>query len=300
MKTEARKKFYHGYVLNEQELRRIVDTAIQQIRKLNTPSEPKIRFELKFRNGTLTNSTSVDDILSLENVGPKQIVRLSIDITDGTEPDNPPEHTETTHSGIHVHFFNPRDDDDWSRSAAYVVKGEERDWVLVTASELEERIAKVKSFSVDRFLTRRGSSLLVPIFLLTFAALMFAGMVRVATQRRSASESIEERWKAGTLHDSIEALIILQKDFDAPKKLDDPALFLRWAIAYPIAATLVLFLIGPFMNYLYIPYVFAWGDYTKVFERRVQIRKYVFSGIVGALIVGVIASVIANKITLGR
>src|ERR1700677_1631044 len=84
VQTESRKTFHHGYLLNEQELRRIVDTATQQIRKANPNGGINTFFVLKFKNGTLTRSNSVEDVLSLENLGPKQIVRLVITITDQT------------------------------------------------------------------------------------------------------------------------------------------------------------------------------------------------------------------------
>jgi hypothetical protein len=56
MKTEARQSFSHGFVLTEQELRRIADVATQQLVKVRPSPPPKTQIELRFRNGTITES----------------------------------------------------------------------------------------------------------------------------------------------------------------------------------------------------------------------------------------------------
>jgi hypothetical protein len=100
MKTEARKSFRHGFNLTEQELRRIVDTISQQFSRV-APSA-QLKFEAKLRNGTLVESSSVDDVLSFENVDSRQIVRLELDVRD-SEP--------SPKWLVHIQFANSKDDD---------------------------------------------------------------------------------------------------------------------------------------------------------------------------------------------
>jgi len=72
MTTEARKSFSHGFVLTEPELRRIVDVATQQFDKATSPAKTLTRIKIRFKNGTITEADSLDDLFSLENVGSKQ------------------------------------------------------------------------------------------------------------------------------------------------------------------------------------------------------------------------------------
>ncbi len=289
MKTEASKTFEHGFVLTEQELRRIVDTATRKMREAVPDSDPRTLFEITFRNGTVTDSDSLDDVLSLENFASRQIVGLSVTIKEKNEQ---PQYFVDTR-------FIDLDEGFALGSIGYTVRGIERDWVLVTASELEERIAKVKCFSLGTHSSRRRPR---PEFF--WLAGVFVGIIFMfaflAKGPTTTSDTIESRWKAGTLRDPIEAIIIQQKGYEKDRKAFTPSRAVLILLGIPLTAVVVLWLGLTLLNYLYPPYVFSWGDYTKVFDKRVQVRKFVFAGIIVALLVGTLASVIANRITLGR
>jgi hypothetical protein len=68
---------------------------------------PTLRLELKYQNGTVTECSTVEELLSLENAGPKQIVRLYVTVDDGAES----EHFESKVSVV-VRFTNVREEDD--------------------------------------------------------------------------------------------------------------------------------------------------------------------------------------------
>jgi len=106
MKTEARQSFSHGFVLTEQELRRIADVATQQLGKVRPSPPPKTEIELRFRNGTITESDSLDDLFSLENVGAKHIVRMRISFE--SEKDNPPASSQFRTTSYRSHSRIPR------------------------------------------------------------------------------------------------------------------------------------------------------------------------------------------------
>ncbi len=295
MKTEARQSFGHGFVLTEQELRRIADVATQQLGKIPSASASKTLIELRFKNGTITETDSLDDVLSLENIGTKHIVRMRISFT--SERDNPtrliglPEHV------ISLTFTNTEEGGD-ERPVSYAVRGNDRDWVFVTASELEERISKVKSLSPRTLLSHIPGSLTLPILFLL--GLLAATLIATTPRHYSTAQSMEIQWKAGTLRDPIEAIIMQQKSIEAMDQARGGRSIFAVLIGVPVALVLGLWALVGLATYLYPAYVFCWGDYTKLFERRVQIRKYVFSVVVVGLTVGILASVIANRITVHK
>ncbi len=295
MKTEARQSFSHGFVLTEQELRRIADMATQQLQKVRSSPPPKTEIELRFRNGTITESDSLDDLFSLENVGAKHIVRMRISFQ--SEKDTALRGILIADHVISLTFTNTEENKD-ERPVSYAVRGSDRDWVFVTASELEERIAKVKSFSPRTLFSQLPFTLLAA--LVVVLSLMTTIYRSIAPRPHSTAQTMETRWKAGTLRDPIEAIIIQQKSIETMEQ-DRTTRLAPWLFfGMPIGILITVAALAGLAVYLYPAYVFCWGDYTKVFERRVQVRKYVFGVIVVGLIVGTLASIIANKITLPK
>jgi hypothetical protein len=290
MKTEARKSFRHGFVLTEQELRRIAGVATDQLEKIPLSQKPKTHIEVRFQNGTLTDSDSLDDLVSLENVGSKHIVRMHIGFTH--------EGDKSEHAiGL---TFTDTDQDDDPRPISYIVRGPDRDWVFVTASELEERIAKVKSFSPQRYFSGKSRVPFSAIGLLFSLTIFFVMMIALDHRQPSAAQSIESQWKAGALRDPIEAIIIQQRYQETERRSLGPRTVFGWAIGLPVAIMILFGALTSLSAYLFPAYVFSWGDYTKLYERRVQVRKYVLGVVLVSLVIGVIASMIANMLTHGR
>src|SRR5437764_14877895 len=135
MKTEVSKKYRWGFVLSEQEVRRIVKTCDEHILKLGLES-PHQKFTAKLKDGSLVESEDINDIVSLENEGSKKIQRINILFDDGKEK---PEQS------IEVEFQDAlRDPHGWT-SISFTVIGQSRDWAFLAASELEERVRKTKT-----------------------------------------------------------------------------------------------------------------------------------------------------------
>jgi hypothetical protein len=293
MKTEARKTFRHGFNLTEEEFRRIVDTASEKVRrKLQTDAQLFVRFELKYKNGTTTLAESIEDVLSQENIASKQIVRLSAWIADGeVELDNLFSTKPEPANLIRFRFVNLREEDDEPWSAYFYIKGDERDWVLVTASELEERIAKVKCQATPSLFRRSAFGGLLPglFILLSLISLAYA----TTRSDQSLKPSIEDRWKAGTLRDPIEAIALFENRFERSHLTFGKTLIS--VLLVPLLVTLTLSLALPLLSYLHPPYSFAWGDYTRVLEQRARTRQVVYGSVGLALLIGIVAGIIANR-----
>jgi hypothetical protein len=293
MLTEARKTYRHGFVLTEQELRRLVDTAIQQVQKAIQPNAPTVRLEVKYRNGTVTECSTIEELLSLENIGPKQVVRLRLLVDDGAED----EHVDPK-VAILVRFTNLREEDDEIRSVSYVIKGEVRDWVLVTASELEDRIAKIKCTAVHQIFETRRRSMISAFFPLIFALSLF-GFIHASSSRPQAT-LVKDALDSGVQLDPIKAVTLLEQDYLKSREAFSQSHFLLWVVAFPMLAMALVFVISFVANYLYPSYVFCWADYVKLYERRLSHRSYVYVGILLALAIGIVANIIVIKMGIAK
>jgi hypothetical protein len=290
MRTEARKTYRHGFNLTEQELRRIMDTTAQQVQRIDPLQPPRVRLDVKFKNGTVARTSSLDDVLSFENIGSRQIIRLDIMIKG---------RARSGEYAIALSFTNLKLEDYDIRSITYLVRGEERDWVLVTSSELEERIGRIKCFSWGGPSSGRRSILGWSWLPILAALLSMGGLVHAVSQRTKIADVIEARWKAGSLRDPIEAIILTQRDYES-RDAAMPGTFIRWALVYPLALGIMMILCSYFAAYLYPSYVFNWGDYVKTYDKRLALRKLVFVGIIGSLAISIIAGVIVNRTGWGR
>ena len=134
MRTEIDHQYNWGFVLSEQDVRRIAQSGEEHAAKVGASAA--IRFAAKLKDGSLIESESLDDILSLENGGQKAVNRLTLQWDDGDERPK---------SSITVQFedgqANPKS---WDSISISVI-GESRDAVFVAAADLEDRVKKTRA-----------------------------------------------------------------------------------------------------------------------------------------------------------
>jgi hypothetical protein len=82
-KTVLSKEYNWGFVLSEQELRRIVQECRDHILKTSKSEKWHQSFIAKCADGSIVETETVDGILSLENAGSKKIERLILAFDDG-------------------------------------------------------------------------------------------------------------------------------------------------------------------------------------------------------------------------
>lgn len=143
MKTELRKPFTHGFVLTEQELRRIYDTMVQQMKSIRKEDFSSF-FELRYKNGVRAEKASLEEIISDNNIGIWEIQELKMTLFKKSSaqetrieielrvPPAPPSKEATTRP----------------YSIQYYIVGDKRDWVYLTSSQLDDRIAKIKQLPI--------------------------------------------------------------------------------------------------------------------------------------------------------
>jgi len=292
LKAVARKSFRHGFALTEQELRRLLDVLLQQMKRIAATRDPLVEFELDFRNGVTAQARSLDEVLSLENAGSGTVTCLKIMLRDK-------EDEEEATNEIYIEFTDVKAEDFAfeSRSVRYVVKGEDRSWVFVTSSELEERVNRIKVFAPGRFL---GAQIVFMAVSLIFVVSVFAATLRVATQKDqlklAAIEKVEEAYRRGVIKDPLEAVIMLEKE--SLKALPTINLIKRPIL---IAGGLFLFFVALwlFTNRLFPACNFCWGDYLNLYERKLAIRRYILIAVITGIIVSVIGGFIVNRVSPG-
>lgn len=121
-----KRAFTYGFTLTEQELRRICNTIDQQMQKKTNAYQQT--FTLTFKNGGEEELDTLDKVLNAENSG-GWLIREIIIITK----------CGSSNTRISVDL-----DTSSFTSVFLLIEDDDRDWVYVTASLIEERINRIK------------------------------------------------------------------------------------------------------------------------------------------------------------
>jgi hypothetical protein len=146
MKTELKKPLTHGFVLTEQELRRIYNTMVQQM-NINGKADSRSFFELKYKNGVRAEKASLDEIIASPNSGKWKVQGLKMALYSKFQPRK---------TQIEIDFRVPpppptKEATTRPYSIQYYVVGDEHDWVYLTGSYLDERVAHIKQLPILMF-----------------------------------------------------------------------------------------------------------------------------------------------------
>ena len=277
MKTEIRKEFRWGFLLSEQELRRIAQCCRESFAKCGV-EQPKSTILIVLKDGSRLESDKLEQVFELENHGTKSVERLSLRYDDGSaDPD----------FLVELNFQDgERNPKSWT-SVDFRIISRLRDWAIVLAAEFEERIKRTKLAAFPYIFSHRITAL-VPLaigFLLTMYFVTYFSQNSAFT----AVELLDEMYRQEKINDPIEALIFFEKTKIESRYTRFSPLILLGALIFPISITLAV----AFMARKIRPsYVFYWGDNVPYFDKRASILKVIWI----ALILGVPASIIGGLI----
>jgi len=285
MRTEARRKYSCGFVLTEQELRRIHDVADQQMKRA-LPATPYLtEYELKFRNGAIAEPKSLDEVFEAENWGSTAVTRVSISFRE--QQDQPK-------TRISVKFSDITEAQD-SETIGYSLEGDDRDWVFVASSQLSERITRVDRFNAQKALASPITPLLAAIVFLV-AMLSFSNR---ETDKALHSESavvrqLQQERDAGVRLDPVDVILRVDESFDGIhvgageyiKGLGIPA----------VAIILIILAAKPMVNYVYPSYNFVWGEYQNEFEKRRGRTRFILVGVLLTVALGILVNLLSKKL----
>jgi hypothetical protein len=286
MRTEAFKSYKQGFSLDEQELRRLYGDALNYIEKKVQRENIQQSFEIKFENGAIAKPSKIDEVLSQENVGTKAIKRLSIILSDRADD------IRYANYGIAISFDDVHNHASENPITLSVI-GDERDWVFVTTSELEERIARTSSMRVDK------KGILSVLLLLATLALIVSMWQLLGNENKRFFDGLREQHKAGQLTDPIDAMIRIgerQQELTSGSRMRWPLMLSFGLLLLVSGARLIENRIASFLNYVFPSYIFYWGSAVAYHERRRKYLNIIFVVIILAGLVGVVSSLIANGI----
>jgi hypothetical protein len=276
MVTEIAKTFRNGFILTEADLERIVSDVSEQFRQRFGGSPPKLAFSVRLRNGVTVSAYTLDRVLSEENLGHSQIVRLEIDwyapmVFDPTV--------------VSLEFKNANLESERNEiSISLFVRGESRDWVSASAAILEERIEAIKRFTPhqlkERSLGRLASLLISPLIVLS----ILLGVIHPLTARMDKllwySYITCEMWNFQGTPGAISGTIS-RASLEAANENGVNEFISSLTSAKPfwvaVAAILALDLVLLFLLRYYPFYNFCWGNSFKTFPQREHARAFVFT-----------------------
>jgi hypothetical protein len=273
MKTEINRSFNWGFVLTEQELRRLIQTCNEHLANKLDPALRRVRFTARLRDGSVIECDQVEDLLSLENAGSRAIQKLTLIFDDGKD---------VSDWGILVRFQDgDRNPASWN-SVDLEIVGQSRDWAFVAASDLDERVRRVKRMPYQ-FILRNKWAIWLP---LVAGLVLMTIVLSLIPANDGAATQLEAAYGAGTVKDPIQAMLLLEKAHEAYSPYLRNMLIMGVAWVAPL---LVSWSVGKVIPIVAPSYNFYWGDYVQYYDRR-RTMQFVFWSVV---VLGVIVSVIS-------
>lgn len=283
--AETNKGFKHGFVLTEQEFRRINDIIKDQFFKLNTDSSPLFTYILRYKNGVIEESENLDHIFSEDNEGSKKIIFLRILCSDKRK------------NNLEIEFSNLYHRETFSEHPIqYTITSTDRDWVFVTGSLLDERLTKIKRnnfFASSKFSVSSISLIFMMIFFTTF---MFS-ITKSISEEANYIREIESLYQQGAFENNIPKMIL---EIEKGKTKHLQSLEYSNVFFTPVLISGGILILSTIV-YLYITnlypfYNFNWGEYMESFNRKQAIRKTINIAIVLGLIVSILGGIITKGI----
>ena len=258
MKTEVRKDFNHGFVLTEDELRRLVDCATQAMKRVLPDQGFATRFHAKFKNGTIAECNGVEDLLGFDNSGATRIVGIHIHSS---------EKSPLARHQISIDFDNPSESRRQDSSIELHVRGEDRDWAHITSSQIEERIAKAHTPAIHKVWTFHGISIIVPLCAALFLFTSIIGLAISKPRGSGAADALEAAIRNNSVTDPLHAILLVEK-VKATEYSTETYRTIRNSLVIPVLLVIALLLILYAIQYLFPSHVFYWADAIKVYDGR--------------------------------
>ncbi len=298
MNSQIQKNYPHGFDLSREQLQRLHDSLVQQVRKATSEGTARISIDVWFRNRVIIQSTTLAEVLALENGGENAITFLLIKVLD---------RIEDPRAAIQVSFMNVDtlslfESLYLSTPITYRIEGHDQDWVSVTRSIVEERIRRISRIAPSSI--KALGWVLIPLVIAFLALAAFAYQVAgPLAYPRPASEvdeltALEAKWKSGELSDPIAAVFEMKKlelrqDRDAALWYNSTVN--RQLKSYAFTLGLLVLIAGAilFWWYFFPPYNFLWGEYAKFVRKRMGVGAFLLT----AILVAIVVSVLGNYLT---
>jgi hypothetical protein len=283
MKTAIQKQYEDGFLLSEQDVRRLYQIMVDAAEKVS-PAAHQTEIHARLENGSIYELGSVDEVISADNTGQRSIEYLSICLL-------PTHHPDEQDWRLLIKFQRPRNRFHYITPISIQVEGTSRDWVVLAASELDERARIVRRTN----LTRLFNKPYMPAILLIACIFLGALFLISFPKPTPAYAELERLYQAGKVLNPIEAMLILEKAKSSTARIDS---FSMYVLALLIAALTLSLGIPKLAQWLSSPYVFYWGDGMIAHQRKRNFVFIVWTVVVLGVFVGVLSSYISKSLGL--
>jgi hypothetical protein len=294
--TVVRKSITSAFVLDKPKLARILDIMEQRFTDAKTPFNPT--FEILLSRGKRISTSSVDQLLALDNSVKNPIVELHISAGEETP----------RQLSCSLNF------DRTGRNNIYLmVEAEDSKRASQGFAELEEQVERTLSSNwLQRFkLGNIGSGILAGMMVSS----VVAGVISLAVSNEPSPQSSgymltkddiayfnNKAKEISNANDKIEFLFELQsRQLERSISKQNKTIEFR-----PLTKLITLrnfFLVLPLLviigcmvylrNRCYPWAVFLWGDYEQFYNRLLSIRRTVWTVVIGSLLIGILGNLFA-------
>ena len=288
MKTLIRKRYKSGFFLSEPDLRRLYQIMVDAAIKLS-PEKFESSFYVRLENGTILELSTIDEVLALDNTEQRSIEFLYVAVGQSKKHAPDEEYEDHTDWALSVRFEKVAEY--WAPQPSILVdvRGTSRDWVVLAAGELDERVRSISRIAWPRVLARPHLPLLI---LLTCFLAIAIGLLTIPRPLPVYSQ-LETLYQAGKITNPVEALLILEKARASRAPVD---FILVYAFGFVATFAALALSIPRIARIASTPYVFYWGDYSAVYQRRRGFAFIVWTVVVLGIVVGVASSYVSKRL----
>lgn len=294
--TILRKGYQSAFLVDKPKLSRMLGIIEQRFSEQELTFKPSIKVTMK--NGKMAELRSLDQLFSLDNTVRNPIESLEVTAATAISDANP--------SPVAEAYLNYGGDE--SESVEFSVTGVNAKWVNELFAELEEQVERTLLRTwVYRFV-KTGDILLLGLFLMMMLAGGFVILFDSNPGKLNLSEQAVHHLsrQADAANTSEEKLSFLFEMHRQQLKQLPTRSFKLQALFTVRAASLalpLLIIIGISAYVFIVCYpssVFAWGDYGEHFAGLVAKRRTLWTVIVAAFFVGVIANLFVASLAIGK
>ncbi|KAA5533560.1 hypothetical protein F0919_13555 [Taibaiella lutea] len=286
--TQSSKSIDTGFLLNEQELRRIIEVINEQFEKTESNKNLKITYIIENANGQVIETTSLEYIINYENIGPSEIVTLTVEAIG----DIPNEEIKLTFSNTSSEKSKELN------SIRYKIKSENRDWALVSSSLFDDRINKiVKSnfvgLKVSHFIS---APLFIFLSIILFASFSSLGHKNqnLLTLLNNLEKKIQQHQNVDVLSSIVKIEKVRMMEGDINNTLLGKLKYLVW---FMIPSMMLFFFTDSIESVIakYFPNkLFFWGDYIEKHNKMIKRRNLILGFVFVTVIIGIVINILSN------
>lgn len=274
MSAYVEKRFSKGFILNEERLRKLHDIIKKRIAENND-----IKFKVYRADSLVYDTARIEDIISEENFKLNKIEK--VEITKGNIKDG------------NNHFLLTF----CSRGGVFLsIKGDDRDNVFLLSSDITSYLNEDVNCCFD-YDSSKLKIIFSIILLGSLAGVMYLTISSMPVDGTIQNkEEINKVLLSSDLNCKLNFMLKDRLSFDVIGSFKKLKWMLYIMICYPILMLYERVYFVRTLEFIFPKNLFLWGKEVYRYEKTCKWRTNIFWGIIMALIIGVLGSVIANKI----